>query len=384
MSRRYLAGFIPAGLFNPLAAPTPSYTLELWAWGSNAYYELGLGNLTYRSSPNQVGALTSWNKIATGQWHTLATKTDGTLWSWGRNIYGQLGLNTSYTTNCSSPKQVGALTTWLNIACGYGHTVATKTDGTIWTWGSNAYGELGLGTTGGVNYKSSPNQVGTLTTWSKISTGHYHTLATKTDGTLWSWGYNGSGQLGLNTSYTTNRSSPNQVGALTTWSKISTGRYYNVAIKTDGTLWSWGQNNTGQLGLGNTTDYSSPKQVGALTTWLNIACGYFHTLATKTDGTLWSWGANGQGQLGQSNITYRSSPVQVGALTTWSNITAGSESHFSMATKTDGTLWSWGKNNRGQLGLGNTTNYSSPKQVGSLTTWLNIAGGNAFSIALKY
>ena len=146
-------------------------------------------------------------------------------------------------------------------------------------------------------------------------------------------------------------------------------------------LYSWGQNNYGQLGLGNTTYYSSPVQVGALTTWVGISCGSAHTLATKTDGTLWSWGRNNSGQLGLGNTTNYSSPKQVGALTTWSKVANGIGENTA-AIKTDGTLWSWGYNAYGQLGLGDITNRSSPVQVGALTTWLAIACGKENTLAI--
>ena len=340
----------------------------LYSWGQNTYGQLGLGNTTNYSSPKQVGSLTTWLKIASGTYHTISVKTDGTLWTWGLNNVGQLGLGN--TTYYSSPKQVGALTTWSAVVCGSFYTIATKTDGTLWTWGQNNVGQLGLGD---VTIRSSPNQVGALTTWSAIAAGASHTIATKTDGTLWTWGFNNNGQLGLGN--ITNYSSPKQVGALTTWLAIAAGDYHTIARKTDGTLWTWGKNTEGQLGIGNTTSYSSPKQVGALTTWLTIAGGrYFHTIARKTDGTLWTWGYNAYGQLGLGNTTNYSSPKQVGALTTWSAI-AGGGVNRTIATKTDGTLWTWGRNNLGQLGLGNVTNYSSPKQVGALTTWSAIAAG---------
>jgi len=363
----------------PTAGNVQGY--NLYSWGSNITYgQLGLGNTTNYSSPKQVGTLNTWLKISAGRWRSsFSIKNNGTLWSWGSNItYGQLGLGN--TTYYSSPKQVGALTTWLNIAGGHYHTVATKTDGTLWSWGYNTKGQLGLGNT---TYYSSPKQVGLLTTWSNISCGKYYTMATKTDGTLWAWGQNDSGQLGLGTSGAFDkRSSPVQVGALTTWLNITAGYNNTLATKTDGTLWSWGHNHFGKLGLNNLTDYSSPKQIGALTTWSKSSCGNYNSIATKTDGTLWSWGYNSEGQLGLGNIINYSSPVQVGLLTNWSNITTGSNSTFSMATKTDGTLWSWGQDNVGQLGQGTTANYSSPKQVGSLTTWLNVAAGYQHVLAI--
>jgi alpha-tubulin suppressor-like RCC1 family protein len=195
-----------------------------------------------------------------------------------------------------------------------------------------------------------------------VAAGNWATFGPK----LFTWGNNLRGQLGLgNTTY---YSSPKQVGALNTWSTVvSTHSFFNIALQTNGTLWTWGYNNYGQLGLGNRTYYSSPKQVGALTTWLKIAGGLYHTVAIKTDGTLWTWGNNVNGQLGLGNTTLRNSPNQVGALTNWSSIGGGS--YHTVALKTDGTLWTWGNNYRGQLGLGNITYYSSPKQVGALTTW---------------
>ena len=300
----------------------------LWSWGYNGFGQLGLGNTTNYSSPVQVGALTNWLTISSGYGHVLATKTDGTLWSWGLNQYGQLGLgNITYR---SSPVQVGLLTNWLTISAGYLISAAIKTDGTLWTWGGNNVGQLGLGNK--TNY-SSPKQVGALTNWSKIFAAGYansFVLAIKTDGTLWSWGINTAGQLGLgNTTY---YSSPKQVGALTNWSVPNTGFNFSVCIKTDGTMWSWGKNNNyGQLGLNNLSYYSSPKQVGALTTWLNASSGQYHTLATKTDGTIWTWSRNNNGQLGLGNTTNYSSPKQVGILTNWSKAAAGLTSSFALA-----------------------------------------------------
>ena len=354
--------------------PPPVY---MWSWGQNNYGQLGLSNTTYRSSPNQVGYVTTWSSLSGGRAHALAIKTDGTMWSWGRNSYGlgQLGLGD--TTDRSSPVQIGALTTWSTIAAGDNHSMAIKTDGTMWSWGTNLYyGTLGLGDN---TDRSSPTQIGALTTWSKIDAGGNFTLAIKTDGTLWSWGYNNLGQLGLGD--ITHRSSPVQVGALTTWSSVSANDNHSLAIKTDGTLWAWGRNYNGILGLGDTTHRSSPVQVGADTNWANIRDGTFHASAIKTDGTLWAWGRGQEGQLGQGNTTNRSSPVQIGALTTWLNITLGGG--HTLATKTDGTLWSWGRNAyNGQLGLGDTTNRSSPVQIGALTTWLNIAAGAYHSMAI--
>ena len=261
------------GLFGAVAGGP-----ALWSWGLNSIGQLGLGNLTAYSSPKQVGALTNWFTVSTGETHSLAVKTDGTLWAWGYGKQGRLGVGN--ITNYSSPKQVGALTTWSTVSgptSGYS-SLAVKTDGTLWSWGYNGIGQLGLGNM--TNYYS-PKQVGALTGWSTVSAGNNSSLAVKTNGTLWAvGGFNNVGQLGLgNTTY---YSSPKQIGALTTWSTVSTRQNSSLAVKTDGTLWSWGNNNNGQLGLGNLTNYSSPKQVGALTGWSKVTTGTNFTLALKT------------------------------------------------------------------------------------------------------
>ena len=307
--------------------PPPPPSVYLWGWGYNAHRQLGLGNTIDYSSPVQIGALTTWSKIDLMSFSSIAVKTDGTLWTWGNNGYGRLGLGN--TTGYSSPKQVGALTTWSTISGGgFGHVMVIKTNGTLWSWGYNAQGQLGLGNT--TNY-SSPKQVGALTTWSIIAGGREHFVAIKTDGTMWSWGgaYENQGQLGLGN--TTSVSNPTQIGALTTWSKVFASQdKYCLAIKTDGTLWAWGRNLNGQLGQGTTTDRSSPVQVGALTTWLNIAAGRYHSTAIKTDGTLWTWGRNTYGALGLGDTTDRSSPVQIGALTSWTKIEAAGLSSLAI------------------------------------------------------
>jgi len=361
VSYRYGASYLDPGL-NTLVAPTLQY--NLFGWGNNNSGQLCLGNITSYSSPKQIGNLTTWSVLSGSGTSFFGIQSNGTLWACGQNYAGVLGLGN--TTFYSSPKQVGALTNWAKICVSNVTVWAVKTDGTLWSWGANQYGQLGLSNT---TYFSSPKQVGSLTNWLQVVASSYNgALAVKTDGTLWAWGQNNQGQLGQNN--TTNLSSPKQVGSLTNWLTVAGGGYYgqSYAIKTDGTLWSWGNNDFGQLGLGNRTKYSSPKQVGSLTNWSKISSGNFSIVALKTDSTLWSWGYNAAGQLGVGNITSYSSPQQVGSLTNWLTISAGGYEAVS-AIKTDGTLWAWGNNAYGQLGLGNTTYYSSPKQVGSSTTW---------------
>jgi len=348
----------------------------MWSFGEDASGRLGLNtNNIDTSSPVQIGAGTNWNN-QTGSYGTaLALKSDGTIWTWGLANWGQLGDSVT-TTPRSSPAQVGALTTWsLITSTSYTHA-AIKTDGTIWTWGN---GTATAQNDSGIN-RSSPIQVGALTNWAILPDiqGNGHMMAIKTDGTMWGWGDNGSGEVGAN--HINPISSPVQIGALTNWSSATTCANVTTAIKTDGTMWAWGINTTGECGLGDAVNRSSPVQIGALTNWLRIAGARYCTVAVKTNGTLWSWGANSQGALGQSDIANRSSPTQVGALTTWKRISGGGYS--ASAIKTDGTLWTWGRNTAGQLGINTAVNTSSPQQVGALTTWLRVSTGyfNTFGI----
>ena len=192
----------------------------------------------------------------------------------------------------------------------------------LWTWGRNAYGQLGDNS---VTSRSSPVQtVSGGTNWKSVAGGNYNTAAIKTDGTLWLWGRNNNGELGDNS--VTSRSSPVQtVAGGTNWKLVAGGINNIAAIKTDGTLWSWGNNTYGQLGDNSNTNKSSPVQtVSAGTNWKSVSCGFYYTAAIKTDGTLWSWGYNANGQLGDNSITYKSSPVQtVAGGTNWKLVAGG-------------------------------------------------------------
>lgn len=364
---------------------------QLWAWGSNSNGQLGTGDRVNRSSPVQVGALTTWSTVATGYINSHGVLSDGRLFSWGSNDnWGQLGLNLAplIASSRSSPVQVGALTNWMSVSVGCAsagaqlpNCLSLKTDGTLWSWGRNTFGQLGDLT---VSPRSSPVQVGTATNWASFATGGESSFAITSAGTLWSWGSNTQGQLGLNITTSYHRSSPIQVGALTTWAKVAAGNRLVLSTRTDGTLWAWGYNNDGQLGLGDRASKSSPVQVGALTNWASVgACFDSSTsVAVKTDGTLWGWGRNTQGQVGDGTTIARSSPVQIGALTNWSRVSCGGQ--HTGAVKTDGTLWMWGRNASGALGLNITySSYrSSPVQVGALSQWFGVSTGSFTSLAL--
>jgi alpha-tubulin suppressor-like RCC1 family protein len=366
------------GTSSPSASSNSMITngYDLYEFGYNNQGQLGLGNagaLTARSSPVQVSSGTGWRVIEGGTNHSIGIKPNNSLWTWGFNIAGPLGINNNLSR--SNPVQVGALTTWSKVISGDQFNLALKSDGTLWSWGANTFGGLGLGDA--LN-RSSPVQIGTDTNWSSIGAGPYVGLAIKTTGTLWAWGRNNNGQLGDGT--TINKSSPIQVGSDTDWSLATGGGLaassMTLALKTNNSLWSWGSNLNGQLAQNDAVNRSSPVQVGAVTDWSKVtAFATGGALGIRTNNTLWSWGVNTNGELGLSlpagsATSNRSSPVQVGSLSNWSSI--GTAFTAGYAIKTDGTLWSWGRNDNGQLAQNDIVNRSSPVQVGSGTNWISM------------
>ena len=441
----------------------------LWLWGFNGYSQIGDNTTTTRSSPVQTVTFGSnWKQVFSLKYNTIALKKDGTLWGWGVNggpIYGNIGDNTN--TPRSSPVQTVAYgTDWKSVSSNStsNSVVAIKTDGTLWAWGSNGVGQLGDNT---IISKSSPVQmVSRGTNWMQADCGRLVTAAIKTDGTLWMCGAGGS--LGDNT--TISKSSPVQtVAGGTNWKQVSCGSNHTAAIKTDGTLWVWGsQSLYGYLGDNTLTSRSSPVQtVAGGTNWKQVSCGYSHTAAIKTDGTLWVWGRNDSGKLGFWNLgDAGTSPVTVsGSKTTASTFTTSNTSGVSVgmkvytstvavnwttvsainpnvsitftptgpagtwtgtislgvnaikpsmpnavsspvqtiafgtnwkqvscgfantaAIKTDGTLWLWGSNSYGRIGDNTTTNRSSPVQTIMYgTNWKQVCCGyRGVTAAIQY
>jgi len=371
------------------------YYYNLFGWGLGSYGILGYSpSSSYvtqaKSSPTQIPG-NKWRSIAGEVTTKLASRTDGTLWGWGRNSYGNLGQNQAHNVGdggelgYASPVQIGTEGTWTVLhSSSYGTSMATKTDGTLWVWGANSNGQLGLNDR---THRSSPVQV-PGTTWPtsgshKLSTlGNGSMAAIKQDGTLWVWGYNDNGRMGINQP-AVNYSSPVQVPG-TTWNTVhASTSLHTFATKTDGTAWAWGWNSTyGALGINDRTKRSSPTQIPG-TSWELVKSSQYGGFGKKTDGTLWTWGLNDYGQLGQNNKTNYSSPVQVPG-TTWRTI-VGARNKIG-GTKTDGTLWTWGMNFYGGLGQNNTLPHqkSSPVQVGAATNWSSkayaISGGDGHNM----
>jgi len=331
-------------------------TPELWVWGDNNSFKLGDGTATTRSIPTIIsGGGTNWKQVSAGREHQGAIKTDGTLWMWGTSTDGSLGTNGTGTIVPVTTFAGG--TDWKQVACGFLHTAAIKTDGSLWTWGRGTSGELG---NFAITNRSTP--VTTFaggTDWKQVSCGDNHVAAIKTDGSLWTWGTGSSGQLG--NFATTNRSTPvTTFAGGNTWKQVCCQGYKTAAVKTDGTLWIWGTNFLNQLPINAAGNRNTPVTTFAGgTTWKQTSA----SMAIKTDGTLWTWTGGGT-----NDTTNRSTPVTTFAGgTNWKSISLG-WGFRSAAIKTDGSLWVWGGNDQGQLGINDTIDRSTP-----VTTF---AGGN--------
>jgi alpha-tubulin suppressor-like RCC1 family protein len=291
-----------------------------------------------------------WKEISGGGFdginHSLAIRTDGTLWAWGRNNEGQLGDGTTISNN--APIQIGNDTNWLSISAGVSSSVALKTDHTLWSWGDNV-----------TNF---PVQISMDSDWQKISCGQSNNFAIKTNGTLWTW--------------TQNSPIPIQIGVDSNWKTISSNLGLIHAIKTNGTLWGWGSNYYGGIGDGTTINKSNPVQIGVDADWDKISNGEQCGFAIKTNGTLWAWGWNNDSQLGDGTTIDKLNPIRLGTDTDWSMIST--KYHFTMALKNNNTLWMWGGS-----WMGNNANHI-PTQLGTENNWSKITTGGAnLALALK-
>ncbi len=220
----------------------------------------------------------------------------------------------------------------------------------------------------------------TVNGWAYVSCGFAHTMALKTDGTLWAWGDNDNGQLGLGS--TAEKNSPTQVDPGSTWKAVSCGYDYTLAIKSNGSLWAWGDNGDGQLGLGSTAQKNKPTEVDPGSTWTAVSAGYDDTLAIQSNGTLWGWGDNGDGELGLNNENETNSPTQVGSLDTWTAVSSGYG--YTMAIQSNASLWGSGDNLRGELGLGASDGTETFTHVGA-DTWTTaaVSGTDWYTLALE-
>ncbi|HHT9110863.1 MAG TPA: RCC1 domain-containing protein [Candidatus Brocadiaceae bacterium] len=325
-------------------------------------------------------------QVSAGWEHTVALKSDGTVWTWGANKFGQLGDGTTIAK--SLPIQVGGISKVVAIDGGAGHTVAAKLDGTVWAWGLNNYGQLGDATT---ENKNIPVQVNGLLDIIAVACGGNHSVSLNRNGDVWTWGANEYGQLGIGgeTSPGSKKNKPEKINGLGGIIALACGGSHTIALSKDGEVYGWGCNQKGQIGDGTNIKRTSPVKVNGLSGIIAITSGgalggdtNSHNLALKSDGTVWAWGSNSDGQLGDGTDTDRNIPVQVGGLSHVIAI-AGGGAH-SVALKSDGTVWAWGCNWAGQLGIGIPFSAKNkPVRVKHLSNIITIASGWMHSIAEK-
>ena len=355
---------------------------ELWVWGNGGNVQLGTNATTNRSTPVTTSAGgTNWKQLYSANLHTTAIKTDGTLWTWGNGRYGRLG-NAVTTGNISTPVTTFAGgTNWKQVSGGNTLTAAIKTDGTLWIWGLATLGRLGNGITTG-NVSTPVTTFAGGTNWKQVSGGGSHCAAIKTDGTLWTWGNGGNAQLGTNA--VTDKSTPvTTFAGGNNWKQVSAGNLHTAAIKTDGTLWTWGSGDSGRLGNAVTTNVSTPVTTFAGgTNWKQVSAGGFHCAAIKTDGTLWTWGNGANGRLGNASTTNVSTPVTTFAGgSSWKQVSSGG--YHMAAIKTDGTLWTWGNGTLAQLGNNSATSVSTPVNTfAGGTNWKQVSAGGSHTAAV--
>lgn len=330
----------------------------------------------------QYSSSQCWKEIAAGASHSVAIKSDGTLWAWGRNHKGQLGDGTTVDKNV--PTQIGTDTDWSIINASSDNTTAIKTDGSLWIWGENSRGQVGDGNFGPGIFNPTPTRIGNDNNWVKITSSTNQSFAIKDNGTLWGWGqgqYMGNGDL-------VDRYTPFQIGTSTDWLDISSSCCNRIALKTDGTLWGWGVNDNGSLGLGAiTTSVSLPTQIGNDTNdWTKISIGSDGNatstcLVKKNNGNLLGMGMNSFGTVGiGSSNSVVSIPTQIGSDTEWNYIKTGGGSSFGISVT--GELFGWGLNIVGELGDGTLINKNAPVSVGNLVLWKKIVISNAHTLAL--
>ncbi|MED1790369.1 copper amine oxidase [Brevibacillus laterosporus] len=336
----------------------------IYGTGSDANGGLGSSAVKAKTTtPVPVDDLSDVLMVDAGNAHSVALKTDGTVWTWGWSGFGELGNEKAKSTE-KTPYHVKWLSDVKQVRAGENFTLALKEDGTVWAFGKNRSGQLGDGTT---EARVKPVQVSGLTDIVAIDAGEEFSLALTEDGTVWAWGNNSIGQLGNGTRE--NALEPVQVSDLTDVIDISTGDRRAFAVTSNGDVYGWGYNQ-GKLGDGTKKNRNSPVLIDGIYDVVAVDAGRQHTLALKEDGTVWSWGSNTDGQLGYGTpVNYSMTPNQVFLETTESlnGIVAidagGSHSH---AIKEDGTVWSWGYNSNGELGLGHSKKQMYPAKIKSI------------------
>ncbi|MBI4243848.1 MAG: hypothetical protein HY606_07135 [Planctomycetes bacterium] len=345
----------------------------VWSWGDNTYGQLGNGSYgNFETNPVQVAGLSNVTQIAAGYSYSLALRKDGTVWAWGWNTYGQLGNPTVTSSTVPIQSQINnAIYIAATKYSIFGFSAVIKNDRTLWMFGDNQFGQLGNGTSGWGTGSKIPVQVQGISNASQVSLGWAYTLVLKTDGTVWAWGNNNLGALGNGTTISSNI--PVQSSGLNNITSISAGFNYGLAITANRNVYGWGADGSGQLGTGTAVVYRTTATLTLFGPAQSIATGYIHSMVLRTDGTLWASGDNSSGQLGNESAgctgTCTTNPVPSkvlidGVLPGDAVISAGT--FFSLVIKKwiNSTItMSWGQNNKGQLGNGTTTSSNVPVKV---------------------
>lgn len=313
-------------------------------------------------------------QLKTGLDTSYLLKSDGTVWSWGKNDRGQLGLGSAGAA-VNRPQQITGLSHVRTIVAGGFHAMALADDGRVWAWGANDLGQLGLADR---NDRSAPQIIPTLSGIQAISAGFEHSLALQPDGSVWAWGFNQYGQLGLGHNF--DQDVPQRIPAFWRVTAISGGFFQSFVLRSDGTTWAWGDNQFGQLGLGNNDDHNVPVLIPHFTGAVEISSGHLHTLARKADGSLWAWGYNGSGQLGTGNRTDQLSPTRLGFPTGVVAVNAGLDG--SLVLTQTGDSYAFGFGGSGQLGLGDVLNSDTPVALTNMHEAVSLSGRYTHSLAL--
>jgi alpha-tubulin suppressor-like RCC1 family protein len=329
-----------------------------WGWGNNAFGELGIGaSTTDKVLPVVISGLNGGVAIDAGGTHSHSLKDDGTLVGFGDNTNGRIGDGT--TTVRYLPTAITALSAVVAVTSGADHSLFLKGDGSVYASGNNFYGQVGDGST---TTRTAPTLITGVSSVSAVSAGDSFSVVLEQDGTISSWGRNNSGQLGNGN--TTNSTSPVSVSSISTATEIAAGFQHALALLADGTVRAWGNNSWGQIGdgyWGSSNNRSTAVEVAGLDDVIGIGAGSSFSMALKDDGTVWTWGGNSQGELGDGTTTDRSSPAQIAGLSDIIQIAAGN--NHALAMTSDGTVFAWGRNVDGQLGDGTTTNRLSPIEI---------------------
>ncbi|NTX50914.1 hypothetical protein [Myxococcus sp. CA039A] len=316
---------------------------SIWGAGYSGHGSLGNDFPPDHSAQNplRVSVLSCMKTVSTSNLSVMGLRSDGTVWGWGNNFFGQLGIGTESSAHYT-PTQVQNLTNVRMVSAGPFHSLALRWDGTIWAWGAGYYGKLGTGTE---DSTSVPVQATAPTGLISVSAGSRFSMALRSDGTVWTWGIDGT---------TPQSNLPVQKPGLSGVISISAGNAHAFALKSDGTLWAWGSNSNGELGDGTTVYRNTPTMIPGLVDIVAMSAGSRHSLALKADGTVWAWGLNDKGQLGDGTVVTRLSPVQVSGFERGVAVKAGFD--HSLAMRADGAVFTWGANTHGQAGNGTEGN----------------------------